>query len=499
MNKKDLKPASVFRYFDEINHIPRPSKHEEKMVEFLKGFGQSRGLETIVDKVGNVLIKKPATQGMEDKPQVTLQSHIDMVCDKLAGHEIDFLNDPIESYIISDEEAAALAENEAEKDGGWLKARGTTLGADDGIGCAMELAILDADDIPHGPLECLFTVDEETGLTGANNLEAKMLSSKILINLDSEDEGVFFVSCAGGKTTTATFEYTKREAPDGYFFIKSTIKGLTGGHSGDDINKKRANAAKILARFLYMEQKKMPLLLAQFNSGKLHNAIPRDGSIVFAVPFKEKETVRVDWNVFCSGVEEEFCMTEKNIEWGMESTQEEPVIPQSAGIRIMQALQAVHHGVFSVVQDTSLGEITETSSNCAVVQTDDERLTIVTSQRSNVMSNLTNMVDTVTAVFELAGANGIIHNDGYPAWKMNPDSHIRKVARDCYKRLFGREPKIISIHAGLECGLFSFRNPSLDMLSIGPTLRGVHSPDERLHIPSVGKVWDLLKEILKSI
>ena len=308
MNKKDLKPASVFRYFDEINHIPRPSKHEEKMVEFLKGFGQSRGLETIVDKVGNVLIKKPATQGMEDKPQVTLQSHIDMVCDKLAGHEIDFLNDPIESYIISDEEAAALAENEAEKDGGWLKARGTTLGADDGIGCAMELAILDADDIPHGPLECLFTVDEETGLTGANNLEAKMLSSKILINLDSEDEGVFFVSCAGGKTTTATFEYTKREAPDGYFFIKSTIKGLTGGHSGDDINKKRANAAKILARFLYMEQKKMPLLLAQFNSGKLHNAIPRDGSIVFAVPFKEKETVRVDWNVFCSGVEEEFCI-----------------------------------------------------------------------------------------------------------------------------------------------------------------------------------------------
>jgi dipeptidase D len=406
-----------------------------------------------------------------------------MVCDKVAGHEIDFLNDPIETYI----------------DGEWLRAKGTTLGADDGIGCAIELAILDADDIEHGPIECLFTVDEETGLTGANNLSKDMLKSKMLLNLDSEDEGLFYVSCAGGKTTSATFIYNKVEAPKGMFFLSASIKGLTGGHSGDDINKKRANAIKILARFLYLEQQKHDICLAQFNSGKLHNAIPREGEIVFAVPFADKEQTRADWNIFCSEVEEEFMVTEKNMHFHMESADAEPVIPQETGKRIINALQAVHHGVFSVVQDLSLGNLTETSSNLAVVKTEDDRITINTSQRSNVMSNLENMVNTVTAVFELAGADSIIHNDGYPAWKMNPDSKLREVAKRCYEQLFDAEPTIIGIHAGLECGLFSERYPHLDMLSIGPTMRGVHSPDEKLHIPSVEKVYKLVKEILKNI
>ena len=483
MNKKDLKPQSVFHFFDEINHIPRPSKHEEKMIEYLKKFGEDRGLETVIDDAGNVLIRKPATKGRENAETITLQSHMDMVCDKVAGHEIDFLNDPIETYI----------------DGEWLRAKGTTLGADDGIGCAMELAILDADNIEHGPVECLFTVDEETGLTGANNLSKEMLKGKMLLNLDSEDEGLFYVSCAGGKTTSATFICNKVEAPKGLFFLTASVKGLTGGHSGDDINKKRANAIKILARFLYLEQQKHDIFLAQFNSGKLHNAIPREGEIVFAVPFADKEQTRANWNIFCTEVEEEFQVTEKNMNFHMGSADAEPVIPQETGMRIINALQAVHHGVFSVVQDLSLGNLTETSSNLAVVKTEDHQMTINTSQRSNVMSNLENMVNTVTAVFELAGADSIIHNDGYPAWKMNPDSKLREVAKRCYEQLFDAEPTIIGIHAGLECGLFSERYPHLDMLSVGPTMRGVHSPDEKLHIPSVEKVYKLVIEILKNI
>ena len=453
------------------------------MIAYLRHFGEQHGLETIVDNIGNVLIRKPATPGREAVPVVTIQSHMDMVCDKLVDYQIDFLHDPIKTYI----------------DGEWLRAEGTTLGADDGIGCAMQLAILDATDLEHGPIECLFTRDEETGLTGANNLEAGMLQGEMLINLDSEDEGLFYVSCAGGKTTTATFKYNKVSAPEGYFFVRATIKGLTGGHSGDDINKKRANAAKLLSRFLYLQQEKRDIRVASINSGKLHNAIPRDGEIIFAVPFADKEDVRVDWNVFCSDAEEEFQVTEQSMEFLMESTDSQPVLPPELSRRIVTALQAVHHGVFSVVQDLSLGNLTETSSNLAVIRTEDTQLVINTSQRSSVMSNLTNMVNTVTAVFQLAGADSIIHNDGYPAWKMNPHSRIRETARQCYERLYGTEPTIIGIHAGLECGLFAERYPHLDMLSIGPTMRGVHSPDERLHIPSVGKVYNLVLEILKTL
>lgn len=483
MSKKDLKPESVFRFFDEINHIPRPSKHEEQMIAYLQDFGKSHNLTTITDEAGNVLIRKPATKGKENTPPLALQSHMDMVCDRLVDHEIDFLHDPIETVI----------------EGEWMKANGTTLGADDGIGCAMQLALLDADDIEHGPIECLFTVDEETGLTGANALKDDMLESRMLLNLDSEDEGLFYVSCAGGKTTTARFDYTKEEAPKGLMFLKADIKGLTGGHSGDDINKKLANAIKILARFLYLEQKKMPVYLAQFNSGRMHNAIPRDGSITFAVPFAERETVRVDWNIFASDVEEEFCMTEKNIYWHMESTDAEPIIPTNISCRIITALQAVHNGVFSVCQDPALGGMTETSSNTASVCTSESCCTIVCSQRSNIMSNLDNMVNTVRATFELSGASDIKHSDGYPAWKMNPNSHLRSIAQQCYKDLFGAEPTIKGIHAGLECGLFSERYPHLDMLSVGPTMRGVHSPDERLHIPSVDKVWQLLLAIVTQL
>ncbi|WP_308244457.1 aminoacyl-histidine dipeptidase [uncultured Prevotella sp.] len=482
MSNCELKPARVFEQFAEINKIPRPSKHEEKMIDYLKEFAEKRNLEHEVDETGNVIIRKPATKGHENAPMVSLQSHMDMVCDKLVDVDINFQTDAIQTYV----------------DGEWLTAKGTTLGADDGIGCAIELAILDSDDIEHGPIECVFTRDEETSLTGAMGMKAGFMKGDMLINLDSEDEGQIFISCAGGKTTSAKFTFTREQAPEGYFFLQASIKGLKGGHSGDDINKKRANAIKILTRFLYKEQEKMDLHLASFNSGKLHNAIPRDGVIVFAVPASEKETVRVDWNVFTANVEEEYHVSDTTMEFNLESAEATAVIEKGVSHRFILAMQAVDNGVFAMCQDEALAYMVETSNNVASVATSDNEINIVTSQRSNVMSNLENETNTVKAAFELAGAE-VKMSDGYPAWKMNPDSKLTKVAVESYKKLFGKEPIVKGIHAGLECGLFSERYPNLDMVSFGPTLRDVHTPDERLYIPTVQMVWDHLLDILKNV
>ena len=482
MNQSELTPKRVFEQFAKINSIPRPSKHEEKMIAYLMAFGQKHGLETKVDDTGNVLISKPATPGYENRSKVVLQSHMDMVCDKLVDHEIDFMNDPIETYV----------------EGEWLKAKGTTLGADDGIGVAIELAILASDDIEHGPIECLFTVDEETGLTGAFGLQAGFMSGDMLINLDSEDEGQIFVSCAGGITTHACFNFKKEAAPEGLFFLKVSLKGLCGGHSGDDINKKRANAIKLIARFLYAMNDKYGIRLAYWNSGKMHNAIPRDGVAVFAVAADKKEEVKAAWNVFTSEVEEEFHVTDTAMEFAMESADAEEVMPEEVSTKLIRALQAVDNGIMAMCQDEEIAWLVETSSNVASIQTEDDNVKVVASQRSNVMSNLRNMANTVKAVFELAGAN-VEQSDGYPAWKMNANSKLTKIVVDTYKKLFGKDPKVLGIHAGLECGLFSERYPNMDMVSFGPTLRGVHTPDERLLIPTVQMVWDHLVEILKNI
>jgi len=482
MNKNELKPACVFEQFAKINEIPRPSKHEEKMIEYLKEFGKSHQLETIVDETGNVIIKKPATPGHENRQTVILQSHMDMVCEKLVDLDFDFKKDAIQTYV----------------DGEWLKAKGTTLGADDGIGCAIELAILDANDIEHGPIECVFTRDEETGLTGAEGMKAGFMTGDMLINLDSEDEGQIFVSCAGGRNTTATFKFQKEDAPTGLFFLKVSLKGLIGGHSGDDINKKRANALKTLARFLYQTQERYGLRLAYFNAGKLHNAIPRDGVAVFGVPADKKENVRADWNVFATEVAEEYHVTEKSMQFDMESTAAEPVLPLETSTKLIQALQAVDNGVFAMCQDEEIAWLVETSNNVASIETTDNEVTIVASQRSNVMSALDNQAATIKAVFQLAGAE-VVQGDGYPAWKMRANSQLTALTVKTYKKLFGKDPKVLGIHAGLECGLFSEKYPNLDMVSFGPTLRGVHSPDERLHIPTVQMVWDHLLEILKNI
>ena len=450
MDKIELKPRCVFEQFAKINKIPRPSKHEEKMIEFLKKFGEDLNLETNVDETGNVIIKKAASNGYENRKTTILQSHMDMVCDKLVDVDIDFTKDPIETYV----------------DGEWLKG--------------------------------VFTRDEETGLTGAEGMKAGFMTGDMLINLDSEDEGQFFISCAGGMTTRAKFQFNKEAAPEDYFFMKLSLKGLHGGHSGDDINKKYANGIKLLTRFIYMMNEKYGVRLASFNSGRMHNAIPRDGVVVFAVPNDAKEDVRVAINVFAKDVEDEFHVTEDNIQFNLESCDAEPVMPKTTSDNIIAALQAVDNGPYSMCQDKTLAWMVETSSNVASVTTTDTDVTVVASQRSNVMSNLTNMGNTVKAAFTLAGAE-VTQGDKYPAWKMNTNSELTGIVVDTYKKLFGKEPKVIGIHAGLECGLFSEKYPHLDMVSMGPTLRGVHSPEERLLIPTVQMVWDHLLEILKNI
>ncbi len=482
MGEMELKPKCVFDCFAQVNKIPRPSKREDKMINFLLDYGKRLGLETLTDDVGNVIIRKPASHGMEGRKAVVLQSHIDMVCEKNAEVNFDFDNDSIQTYI----------------DGEWMKARGTTLGADDGIGVAMEMAILAATDIKHGPLECLFTRDEETGLTGAFGMKSGFMNGDYLINLDSEDEGEIFVSCAGGCQTDATFHYTDEAMPQDSFCVALQVKGLTGGHSGDDIDKKRANANKLLVRFLYMAKKKYGLRLVDIQAGGLHNAIPREAMAVVAINAKDKESLRVDWNVFASDIHEEYNVTEKGMEFLMQSVDvPSSLMDKNTSDRLIMALQGVYNGVLSFSQNIDL---VETSTNLASIHLKPESKTIVivSSQRSSLQSARDNMSNTVSAVFELAGAD-VKTGDGYPGWKMNPNSRLLNVAVEQYRSLFGKEPVVRGIHAGLECGLFSEKYPHLDMISVGPTLRGVHSPDEKLLIPTVDMVWRHLLAILENV
>lgn len=480
MDNLEQKPQLVFEYFSQINKVPRPSKKEEKIIAFLQDFAKTNSLECATDEAGNVLIKKPATPGMEDKPTVVLQSHMDMVCEKSSDRVIDFENDPIETYI----------------DGEWMRAKGTTLGADDGIGVAIEMALLTDNSVEHGPLECLFTRDEETGLTGAFELKPGFFSGKYLLNLDSEDEGEIFVGCAGGANTDITLALQKEPLKKSFFPLHISIDKLRGGHSGDDINKHRANAIKTLARFIYMEMQKYDLRLIDLQGGNLHNAIPRQAEAIIAVPFDKKEDVRVDFNIFASEFEAEYS-DEKSVQFFLESCTgvEECIIPSQAQ-QIINAIMAVHNGVYEMSID--LPGLVETSSNLASVHFIDGELRIVTSQRSSIGSQRIAMSHTVAAPFQMIGAT-VKTGDGYPGWKPNPDSKVLKVAVETYKQLFGKEPKVKAIHAGLECGLFSEKYPGLDMISFGPTLRGVHSPDEALLIPTVDMVWRHIIEILKNI
>ena len=475
-----LQPKAVFDCFEAVCQVPHPSKREEKMIAFLEDFGKKLGLETVVDKTGNVLIKKPATPGMENRKTVVLQSHFDMVCEKNNDTIFDFDNDAIQTYV----------------DGEWMKAKGTTLGADDGIGVAMQMAILQADDIQHGPLECLFTRDEETGLTGAMGLEPGFITGDYLINLDSEDEGQIFVSCAGGARTTAEFTYSEEATPENYFCFKVGVKNLTGGHSGDDINKNRANANKLLVRFLCQEMERTDLRIIDIQSGGLHNAIPREGWAICAVPKSYKEQIRIDLNIFIADIEEEFPQTEPAMKWELGSEEFAPkCISPTQARPMLLSLHALHNGVYAMSQD--MEGLVETSTNLASIRKEEGKVVVTTSQRSSVAGARENISSVVRACLELGGAT-CTTNEGYPGWKMNPKSEILRIAAESYRNLYNKEPKILAIHAGLECGLFSEKYPQLDMISVGPTLRGVHSPEERLHIPSVKIVWDHLLDILKK-
>lgn len=477
---ENLEPKGLFKFFGEILSIPRPSKHEEKMTEYLINWAKERNLEHERDEIGNVIIRKGATKGKENSPWVCLQSHIDMVCEKNSDKEFDFQKDAIVPKI----------------EGEWLKADGTTLGADDGIGVATALAILDANDIEHGPIECLFTVDEETGLSGAEALSPTVLKSRILLNLDSEDEGEIFIGCAGGIDTVAHLPYDKEETPDAPAF-KLMVKGLKGGHSGDDINKGLACANKLLNRILWSLDKEMDLRIARLEGGNLRNAIAREAYATFVVSQPDVELMRQMVEQFTKELKYEFRTTEPDMEITLSETEKpEFVIDMLSQDNLLNVLYACPHGVLAMSRE--IPGFVETSTNLASIKMQEDNFFITTSQRSSVESAKYAAAYRVESCFLLAGAD-VEHGDGYPGWAPNPESQILKIAVEAYKKLFNKEPIVRAIHAGLECGLIGEKYPGMDMISYGPTLRGVHSPDERLEIKTVELYWKHTLEILKNI
>ncbi|HPD95285.1 MAG: aminoacyl-histidine dipeptidase [Bacteroidales bacterium] len=477
-----LKPKEVWQQFEEICQIPRPSKKEGKIIEFLVDFAKKHKLEVKTDSAGNVLIKKPGTPGYENLQTVVLQSHMDMVCEKNSDVNHDFLTDPIQPII----------------DGEWVKANGTTLGADDGIGIAAELAILASNTVKHGPIECLFTVDEETGLTGASEIKEGFFEGKTLINLDSEDEGELFIGCAGGVDTIATFAYDAEKVPSDSVALKLNVKGLKGGHSGDDINKGLGNSIKIINRFLWKGTHKYDLRLANLDGGNLRNAIPREAFAVFTVHKDDKASLILEFEEIKNSIVTELKDTEPDLKINIEDTELPSfVIDEPTHYDLLNAIYACPHGVFAMSR--SIPGLVETSTNLASVKfIQDNQILVTTSQRSSVESAKTDISNMVESVFRLANAN-IQHTDGYPGWEPNMDSNILDITKNAYEQLFKVEPVVRAIHAGLECGLFLEKYPDLDMISFGPTLRGVHSPLERIHIGTTQKFWDLLLEVLVNI
>ncbi len=481
MEIKDLQPKAVFEIFDAITKIPRPSKKEEKIRKYLLDFAAEHGIASKTDEVGNVVLSVPATPGCENAPTVILQGHMDMVCESnIKG--FDFENQPIPAVV----------------DGEWVRTEGTTLGADNGIGVAASLAILTDKTLKHGPIEALFTMDEETGMTGAFGLGKDMISGDILINLDSEDDAELFVGCAGGVDTTALFTYNRSVAPKDFLYFRMDISGAQGGHSGGDIHLGRLNANKCLARFLFDLSLKHELSVAEIDGGNLRNAIPRAAHAVFGVHTSKKEEIRVALNEFAATVAEEYADLEPTLKITLESVDTpEYTIDQKTSLNLIRALYCAPHGVVSMSRE--LEGLVETSTNLASVKMQpDNGILVVTSQRSSVDSRKWDIAYQVEAVFTLAGAK-VEHGEGYPGWKPNMNSPIMHMASDAYEELFGIKPAIKAIHAGLECGLFLEKYPHLDMVSFGPTLRDVHSPSERMHIPAVNRFYQQLKRVIEKV
>ena len=483
MNKEifNLEPKQVWKHFYSLTQIPRPSKEEEKIQQFMVDFGHKLGLETIVDEVGNVIIRKPATAGMESRAGVVLQGHLDMVPQKNSDKTHDFSKDPIEAYI----------------DGDWVTANGTTLGADNGMGVAAAMAVLESKDLQHGPIEALFTCDEETGMTGAFGLKSGVLKGDILLNMDSEDEGELYVGCAGGTNANAKFIYTETPVLAGHKAFKLAITGLKGGHSGLEIILGRGNSNKLMNRFLKHSAIKHNLRLSWIDGGSLRNAIPRESFAIVTIPASEE-----DHFVKCLGKYYQTFLNElSGVETDLKFTCEPTTLPatlidEDTQKRLFNAIYATPNGVIRM--SDAMPGLVETSTNLSSVKSAIGVIKIQCLLRSSVDSAKEELGEMVRAVFELAGAE--IDLDGtYPGWKPNMKSAILKTMQDVYQKLYGKIPEIKAIHAGLECGLLGGVYPNWDMISFGPTIRYPHSPDEKVLIATVDKFWKFLVETLKNV
>ena len=482
MEVKDLKPELLWRCFDEITKVPRPSCHEEQLTAYLLDFAAKHGIEAQTDDCGNVVMRKPATAGCENAPTVILQAHMDMVAEKNNDVKHDFLKDPIDTYV----------------DGDWVKARGTTLGADNGIGMAAALAVMIDKDLRHGPVEALFTINEEIGLEGAQNLGKNMITGTMLINLDSEDDGEIFVGCAGGIDTTAFFKYKRSLSPENFVYKRISVSGLLGGHSGSDIDAGRANANKLIARFIWECSQKWEIAVSTFEGGNLRNAIPREAYAVFGIHTDHLEAMEKALHKYASEIKNEYKGVEPSMKLEIaDAERPEYCIDSETSLALVRSVYSAPHWVYSMSRD--IKGLVETSTNLAAVKMmEDNEIRITTSQRSSVESRKNDMAGQVEAHFQLAGAR-VEHSDGYPGWAPNMESAIMKISADAYEELFGVKPAIKAIHAGLECGLFLSKYPNLDMVSFGPTMTGVHSPDEKLNIPTNEKFWRHLCRVLEKV
>ena len=478
---RQLEPKKLWNKFADLNAIPRGSKKEERVIKFMKEFGENLGLKTLVDEVGNVIIKKPATQGMEDRKTIVMQSHLDMVHQKNADTNFDFDTQGIEMYV----------------DGDWVKARGTTLGADNGLGVATIMAILESDTIVHPPIEALFTIDEETGMTGAMGLKGGLLEGDILLNLDTEEDDEIGVGCAGGIDITATRTYILKEVPTDFIAYKIEVKGLNGGHSGMDIHKGLGNANKIMNRLLYFGSDNFGIQVCEIDGGGLRNAIPRESIAIFAVNKNKSDELLKKLKQVVSEIKSEFKTVDPNlsIEISLVDVPEKGM-DNKTQLQLLRAIYAAHNGVYRMSPD--IPDLVETSNNIARVLVKDGDIKILCLTRSSVESSKMDLAIALRSTFELIGCQ-VEFSGSYPGWTPNIDSAILKVMREIYVELNKEEPHVAACHAGLECGILGTNYPKMDMISFGPNIKGAHSPDERAQISSTQKYWKFVIEILKNI
>ncbi len=476
----NLEPKAVWENFYQLTQVPRPSKHEEKIQDFMVKYGKSLGLETEKDAVGNIVIRKPATPGMENRKGIVMQGHLDMVPQKNNDTKHDFEKDPIDAWI----------------DGEWVKARGTTLGADNGMGVAAAMAVLASKTLVHGPVEALFTCDEETGMTGAFGLQAGWLKGDILLNMDSEDEGELYVGCAGGVNGNIEFEYDEMVVPKGYSSYKLIVKGLKGGHSGLDINLGRGNANKLMVRFLKHAVQEMDVRLAEINGGGMRNAIPRECYAIVVVPAESVADFLAAVTKYENIFKAELKISEPSLSFAAEEcAKPKSLIDERVQDDMIDSVYACPNGMIRL--SDSMPGLVETSTNLATVKSENGVISVKCLLRSSVDSAKEDLCEQVESVFSLAGAM-VRFDGGYPGWKPNMDSAILKQMQKIYEDKFGKVPEVKAIHAGLECGILGANYPHWDMISFGPTMRFPHSPDEKVSIPTVAKFWDFLVETLKN-